>query len=338
MAEIDPGDKYKELPQVDAFYRELLDRVAAIPGVAHVGIKNTLGASTGISVAEHPAVPPEKEPSVQMNQVSPDYFTTLSIPLRAGRFLNDRDAKGSPPVILVDESLARHIFRGEDPIGKHLNFWKTSWEIVGVVGGARYWSLSDQPFDQMYFSYHQVNWHSMGLAVRAQSGDPLRLVGPIRAELAAIDKDQPIHSFRTARATFSELFAPQRFTTLLLAGFAALSALLSAIGIYGMISYSVTQSTREIGVRMALGARPRNVLRLVVGNGMILALLGVVLGLVGSYGLTRLMTTLLFEVKPTDATTFATVAIGLLLIALLACYFPARRATKVDPLVALRYE
>ena len=339
MAEIDPaGDKYQELSQVDAFYRGLIERVAAIPGVTHVGIKNTLGASTSVSVAEHPPMPPEREPTVQINQVSPDYFATLGIPLRAGRFFNDRDVKGAPPVLLVDESLARHIFPGEDPVGKHLNFWKASWEIVGVVGGARYWSLSNEPFDQMYFSYHQVNWHSMGLVVRTQSGDPLRLVGPIRAELAAIDKDQPIHSFKTAQATVSDLVAPQRFTTLLLAGFAGLSALLSAIGIYGVMSYSVTQSTREIGVRMALGAQPRRVLRLVIGKGMFLALTGVAIGLVGSFGLTRLMTTLLFEVKPTDTVTFATVAVALIVIALIACYIPARRATKVDPLVALRYE
>ena len=139
MAEIDPaGDRYQELSQVDAFYKGLIERVAAIPGVTHVGIKNTLGASTSVSVAEHPPMPPEREPTVQMNQVSPDYFATLGIPLRAGRFFNDRDVKGAPPVLLVDESLARHIFPGEDPVGKHLNFWKASWEIVGVVGGARY--------------------------------------------------------------------------------------------------------------------------------------------------------------------------------------------------------
>ena len=338
-AQIDPsGANYEEAAQINGFYKGLLERVSTIPGVSNAAIINSLNASTNYSVDEHPPVPPEQRPLAQMNQVSPDYFKTMGIPLRAGRSFNERDVKGAPPVIIIDESLAHRDFPGENPIGKHLNFWKTSWEIVGVVGGARYWGLNGGPVPHMYFSYLQVNWHSMSLRVRGQSGNPMRFAGPIRAELAAIDKNQPIHSFKTLQATVSDLVAPQRFTTLLLAGFAALSASLSAIGIYGVMSYSVTQGTREIGVRMALGAQPRSVLRLVVGKGMILAVAGVALGLAGSYGLTRLMTTLLFEVKPTDAMTFATVAFALLVIALIACYIPARRATKVDPLVALRYE
>jgi putative ABC transport system permease protein len=273
-----------------------------------------------------------------MNQVSADYFKAMAIPLRAGRFFDERDVKAAAPVIIINETLAHEQFPGEDPLGKHLSIWNKSWEIVGVVGDAHYWELNTAPPPYLYFSYKQVNWRSMSLIVRTQSSDPLRMTGPIRSVLAAMDKNQPIHSFKTLEATVSDLVAPQRFTTLLLAAFAALSALLSAIGIYGVMSYLVTQSTREIGVRMALGARPRNVLRLVLGNGMTLAVIGVVIGLAGSYGLTRLMTTLLFEVKPTDKATFATVALGLLIVALLACYVPARRATKVDPLVALRYE
>jgi putative ABC transport system permease protein len=338
-AQIDPsGDNYKEAAQINAFYKGLLDRVSTIPGVAHAGVINSLNASTNFSVVEHPPVPPEQARSAQMNQVSPDYFAAMGIPLRAGRFFTERDVEAAPRVIIIDESLARQEFAGENPIGKHLNFWKNSWEVVGVVGGARYWGLTAEPPPHMYFSYLQVNWHSMSLVVRGQAGDPMKLAAPIRAQLAAIDKNQPIHSFKTMESTVADLVAPQRFTALLLAAFAALSALLSAVGIYGVMSYLVNQSTREIGVRMALGAQPRNVFRMVVGKGMILALLGCALGLAGSYWLTRLMTTLLFEVKPTDAMTFATVSLGLLLIALVACYVPARRATKVDPLVALRYE
>jgi putative ABC transport system permease protein len=166
----------------------------------------------------------------------------------------------------------------------------------------------------------------------------MQLVAPVRNELATIDKDQPIHSFKTLVATVSDMVAPQRFTTVLLATFAGLSALLSAIGIYGVVSYSVSQSVREIGVRMALGAQRSDVLMMVIGQGMTLTAAGVTLGIVGSYGLTRLMTTLLFEVKPTDGITFATVAVALVIVALVACYLPARRATKIDPLVALRYE
>jgi putative ABC transport system permease protein len=338
-AQIDPaGENYKEPAQVNAFYKGLLERTSTIPGVSHAGIINSLNSSTPISVAEHPPVPPEQQQQAQTNQVSADYFGAMGIPLRSGRVFNDRDSEGAPPVIVIDESLARREFPGENPIGKHLRFWNKSWEIVGVVGGARYWGLNGEPVPHIYLSYLQENWRSMSLVVRAQSGDPTSLTGPIRSELASIDRNQPIHSFKTLAATVSDLVSPQRFTTMLLAGFAGLSALLSAIGIYGVMSYSVTQSTREIGVRMALGARPSNVLQLVVGKGMILALSGVAIGLAGSYWLTRLMATLLFEVKPTDVMTFATVAIGLLVVALIACYIPARRATKVDPLVALRYE
>jgi putative ABC transport system permease protein len=338
-ARIDPfGARYKEEAQVNDFYTALLERVAVIPRVTSVGIINTLNASTNYRIDEHPAVPREQQPSAQMNQVNPDYFKAMGIPLRAGRFFNDTDRKGAPPVIIIDDVLAREQFPREDPIGKHLTFWDKSWEIVGVVGGTRYWGLNTAPPPHFYFNYQQVNWRSMSLVVRTQSDDPIQMTGPIRSALASIDKDQPIHSFKTLAATVSDLAAPQRFTTLVLAAFAALSALLSAIGIYGVMSYVVTQGTREIGIRMALGARRANVLRLIVGNGMTLAAAGVLLGLAGSYALTRLMTSVLFEVKPTDMTTFATVAISLLLVALLACWIPARRATKVDPLVALRYE
>ncbi|MGH9871753.1 MAG: ABC transporter permease [Pyrinomonadaceae bacterium] len=338
-AQIDPaGAGYKEPAQVVMFYQQLLERLSAVPGVSHVGIINSLNSSTPISVDEHPPVPPEQRPQSQTNQVSADYFQAMGIPLRAGRFLNEHDGKGAPPVIVISEALARRDFPGENPVGKHIHFWDKAWEVVGVVGGAKYWSLTEGAFPHIYLSYLQENWRSMSLIVRAQSGNPSKLEGLIRAELTAIDKNQPIHSFKTLEATVSELIAPQRFTALLLAGFAALAAMLAAVGIYGVMSYAVSQRTREIGVRMALGAKPGNVLRLVVGNGMVLALAGVAFGLAGSYWLTRLMETLLFEVKPTDLPTFATVAVGLLLIALLACCIPARRAMKVDPLVALRYE
>jgi len=338
-AQIDPSrESYKEDVALNAFYKQLLDRVQNLPGVTQVGIINTLNASTNYSVAEHPPVPVERQESVQMNQVSSDYFKAMGIPLRRGRVFDDRDVDGATRVIVIDESLAHKGFPNEDPIGKHLKFWKQSWEIVGVVGGARYWELNGQPVPHMYFSYQQVNWGSMRLVMRTQFNDPTRLINPVRGELAVIDKNQPIHSFKTLESTVSELVAPQRFTTLLLASFAGLSALLSAIGIYGVISYSVSQSVRDIGVRMALGAERRHVLSLVLKHGMLMTAFGIALGLIGSYGLTKLMATLLFEVKPTDKLTYVSVAAGLILIALIACYIPARRATKIDPLVALKYE
>jgi putative ABC transport system permease protein len=338
-AQIDPaGANYKEPAQISRFYKDLLARVSAIPGVSHAGIINSLNSSSPISVDEHPPISPEQQHQAQTNQVSDDYFRAMGIPLRAGRTFAERDTKGATGVVIVDESLARREFPNENPIGKHLHFWNKAWEIVGVVGEAKYWSLSGEAAPHVYLSYLQENWGSMSLVVRAQSGDPAKLTGPIRAELAAIDKNQPIHSFKPLEATVAELVAPQRFTTVLLAGFAVLAALLAAVGIYGVMSYAVTQRTREIGVRMALGAQPRHVLKALMMHGLMLVSSGVGLGLAASFVLTRLITNLLFGVEPTDKTTLAAMTFLLVALALLACFIPARRATKVDPLVALRYE
>jgi putative ABC transport system permease protein len=274
----------------------------------------------------------------QQNQVSADYFNAVGIPLRAGRFFNERDVKGAQPVAIIDETLARREFPGENPVGKHITFWKTSREIVGIVGAARYWSLTSEPASHIYISYLQDNWWSMSLRVRAQSGDPMNLATPIRAELGAMDKNQPIHSFKALEAQVSELIAPQRFTTALMAGFAALAALLAAIGIYGVMSYMVAERTREIGVRMALGAQTGNVMGMVLRHGMALAVAGVTIGLAASFALTRVISGLLFGVEATDPATLVAIALLLLTVALVSCFIPARRATKVDPLVALRHE
>ena len=279
-----------------------------------------------------------------MNQVSPDYFRTMGIPLRAGRFFTEHDVKGTQQVIIIDETLARRFFPGEDPIGKHISgeFSRgagiTSREIVGVVGAAKYWNVSREGRPHMYVAYLQEQWLSMSLVVRARSGDPRGLEAPIRAELAAIDRYQPIHSFRPLEERVAELIAPQRFTTLLLAGFAALAAALAAIGIYGVMSYAVAQRTREIGVRMALGAGTGDVLKTVIGHGVVLAVTGVTIGLAASLALTRLMADLLFGVEPTDPGTLTAITLLLGAVALVASYIPARRATKVDPATALRCE
>ena len=344
-AKIDPsGTRYDAFPAVTAFYRELLERIHAIPGVGDAAIINSLNASFPFSIDEHPPLPPEQKPYASINQVSADYFRAMGIPLRAGRFLTDRDVKGAPQVVIVDESFAQRYFPGEDPIGKHINGeysrgeGNSSREIVGVVGAAKYFTLSREPFPHMYFSYLQENWGSMSVVVRARAGDPMTLAAPIRAELAAIDKEQPIHSFKALEATVSAMVTPQRFTTLLMAGFAALAALLAAVGLYGVISYAVTQRTREIGIRMAMGADSRAVMRMVIRQGMTLAVIGVGIGLAASFALTRLLTTLLFSVSTTDPAVFIAIAAALLGVALGACFVPARRATKVDPMVALRYE
>jgi putative ABC transport system permease protein len=338
-AQVDPsGDRYKEFPQVVGFYGQLLERVAAVPGVRHVGIINSLDATMPVSVDEHAPVPPERRPQASTNQVSGDYFRAMGIPLRRGRFFDDRDVKQAPAVVIIDETLARKQFAGEDPVGKHLKVGDTSREIVGVVGATRRYNLGEEPFPRAYLPYRQENWGSMTLVVRAQSGDPTALAPAVRRELAAVDKDQPIHSFKPLEESVAGWVTPQRFTTTLLAGFAALAAALAAVGIYGVMSYTVTQRTHEIGVRVALGARGRDVLRLVVGRGMLLTLAGVGIGLAASLALTRLLKSLLFGVSETDPLTFALVALLMTAVALLACLVPARRATKVDPMVALRYE
>jgi putative ABC transport system permease protein len=268
----------------------------------------------------------------------------MGIPLRAGRFFTDQDGKGAEPVVIVDETFAQRYFPGENPIGKHIKGefsggeGKSPWQIIGVVGGAKYWVLSKDPFPHMYFSYLQENWGSMALVVRAQSRDPMTLAAPIRAELAAIDKYQPIHSFKPLEATVSELSAPERFTTMLLTAFAILAAGLAAIGIYGVISYTVTWQTRELGVRLALGAQPKDVLRLILGQGVRLTVIGSVIGLAGAFALTRVMSSLLYGVSATDPMTFVVAALALSVVALAACYIPARRVTKIDPMIALRCE
>jgi putative ABC transport system permease protein len=337
-AQIDPsGARYKEFEQVASFYQELLGRISAIPGARYAGAINSNDVAISYGVDEHTPLPPEKQPLAQTNHVSPDYFNAMGIPLRAGRFFNDRDAKGSQPVAIIDETLARREFPSENPVGKHIAFWNTSNEIVGVVGAAKY----DGPYEHgehIYLSYLQVNWWSMSLRVRAQSGDPTKLAAPIRAELAAIDKNQPIHSFKALEALVSEQIAPQRFTTALMAGFAALAALLAAIGIYGVMSYTVAERTREIGVRMALGAQTGNLMRMILGRGMALAVAGAMIGLGTSFALTRLMSDLLFGVQAADLLTLVAITLLLLAVALVSCFIPARRATKVDPLVALRHE
>ncbi|HEU0177800.1 MAG TPA: ABC transporter permease [Blastocatellia bacterium] len=338
-AQIDPsGARYKEFEQVTSFYQGLLGRISAIPGTRYAGFINSVNSSTNFGIDEHPPLPPEKEPMAQQNQVSADYFKAMGIPLRAGRFFNEHDVKGAQPVAIIDETLARREFPGENPVGKHITFWRTSREIVGVVGAAKYWSLTGEPASHIYLSYLQDNWWSMSLRVRAQSGDPMNLATPIRAELATIDKNQPIHSFKPLEAQVSELIAPQRFTTALMAGFAALAALLAAIGIYGVMSYTVAERTREIGVRIALGARTGNVMRMVLRHGMALAIVGVMIGLAAAFALTRMISGLLFGVQATDPATLMAITLLLLAVALVSCLIPARRATKVDPLVALRHE
>jgi putative ABC transport system permease protein len=242
--------------------------------------------------------------------------------------------------VIISESFAREFFPDEDPIGRHISIdqgeqWKG--EIIGVVGNIRHRGLSSEPWREMYVSQYQIPTGSMNLVVRAAT-DPTRLTAAIKGEVQAMDRDVPIYTIRTMENLVSESVAQPRFRTLLLAIFAAVALVLAAVGIYGVMSYYVTQRTHEIGVRMALGASSRDVMRLVVGHGMALAIAGVGIGLAGSFLLTRLMASLLYQVSASDPATFVAISIMLTAVALLASYIPARRATKVDPMVALRYE
>jgi putative ABC transport system permease protein len=344
-ARIDPsGDKYREPHKAVDFYMRLLERASAIPGVEHAGIINGfIDRGLRVVVEEHPPVPEEQRPPASRHPVSADYFRVMRIPLIAGRFFTERDVKGAPPVAIIDETLRRRHFPDENPIGKHLRFEGALREIVGVVGATMGWKPysmgRDEAFPRVYLPYQQESpWSTMALMVRAKSGDPANLIPLIRRELAAIDKDQPIHSFLLLDQSVEELGVDRRFSTSLLTAFAALATLLAALGIYGVMSYTVNQRTHEIGIRMALGAETADVLKLVVGQGLVLILLGGAIGLVGAFAFTRYIEAMLFNVAPTDMTTYAVVSLLLATVALSACYIPARRATKVDPMIALRCE
>lgn len=253
----------------------------------------------------------------------------------------DQDDGKAPKVVIVNESMARQLSPGESPIGKRITIWrdeKFPREIVGVVGDTKA-SLDTDADSQMYVPYAQdANWGSLTMAIRTTSNDPASLAPAARQELRSLDKSLPVYNVKTLEEVLGASVAPQRISMLLFSTFAIVALLLSMIGIYGVTAYYVTQRTHEIGIRMALGAQLRDVMKLVLRRGLLLSVIGIGVGVAGALALTRLISSLLFGVKPIDIVTFAAVSIGLIAVALIACYIPARRATKVDPLVALRYE
>ncbi|MDX6613985.1 MAG: hypothetical protein QOD75_3171, partial [Blastocatellia bacterium] len=272
--------------------------------------------------------------------ITPEYFRAIQIPLTEGRIFSDQDTGQAPKVVIVNQTMARQLWPGESPVGKHITIWrdeKFPREIVGVVGDTK--PSLDTPADaEMYVPYAQdANWGSLSLAIRT-SGDPGSMTNAIRNELKTLDKTLALYSVKTMADVVGVDVAPRRSSMLLFSAFAVVAMLLSMIGIYGVTAYYVTQRTHEIGIRMALGAQLRDVLALVLKRGVTLAAIGVAVGVVGALALTRLLSSLLFGVEPVDVVTFATVSLTLIAVAILACYIPARRATKVDPLTALRYE
>jgi putative ABC transport system permease protein len=349
-----PDAKYKEASQTVAFCREAMSRVSGLPGVERVAVATgfPLGHAwdNGYLVEGQPEPLPGRGPLAFRQDVSEDYHNALKIPLLEGRLFNAEDTENSPLVVIVDQEFVARSFPNQparEVLGKRLRFGGDSegWrEIVGVVGHVKQSGLNEESRAQIYRPWTQITPRWKADFTRATdmivktSVDPVGLVGAIKREIRVIDKDQPIAQVQTLDDKLSESIAPQRFTLLLLGIFALIALSLASAGIYGVMSYAVTQRTHEIGVRMALGARQLDVLKLMVRQGMSLVVIGVGLGLAGAFATTRLMTTLLFDVTAKDPVTFVVVTVVLTIVALVACYLPARRATKVDPLVALRYE
>jgi putative ABC transport system permease protein len=339
--------------RVANFFDELQQRIGGLPGVESVSVSNGLpfqGANQPPFVIEgQPRPEPGKEPGGILYIASPSYFQTMEISLLRGRSFTSQDTRDSPPVAIIDEAFARQYFQNENPIGKRLLLAvpeSPSHEIVGVARHVEHFNLEGRAPVQaeVYFNFNQIPLQTLPQFVRRinllvrSSSDPLGLAAPVRGEIFTLNKDQSVFNVRTMGQMLSQSVAARRFSMVLLSVFAALALALAAIGIYGVMSYTVAQRTREIGIRMALGAETGDVLKLVARDGLKLAVIGIATGLAGAFALTRLLTTLLFAVAPTDALTYAAVSVSLIAVALLACYVPARRATKVDPLVALRYE
>ncbi len=343
-----PEAKYKEPQQRQEFFRQLMERVKALPGVEAAGATNVLplsgqNQSGSFNIEGRPVPQGQTSPHGDRWLVTADYFKTMNIPLVRGRYFTEQDGPDAPGVAMVDETMARKYWPNEDPVGKRISFetgpdnnprWR---EIVGLVSHVRHKDLEGESRVQYYVPLMQRPNAGIFLAVRT-SGDPESLSPAVRGVVREMDKDLPVYKVTTMQQLVSDSMAQRRFSMLMLGIFAAVALVLASVGLYGVLAYSVTQRTREIGVRMALGAQTRDVLKMVVGQGMVLALAGVGVGLVGAFALTRLMRSLLYGVTATDPLVFAGVAVLLAGVAFLACYVPARRATKVDPMVALRYE
>ncbi|MFL6333626.1 MAG: ADOP family duplicated permease [Pyrinomonadaceae bacterium] len=342
-----PASKYKEDPQYIAFFRQTLDRVRAIPGVRSAGIVNYLplygglGAATGFDVEGQPAAAPGTGPSTNVRVADSGYFKTMGIPLRRGRTFTDVEDSEARHVILVSESFARRFFPGADPLGKRIKVYMSedpAWtEIVGIVGDVRYDNLTAEAEPFVYYPHPELTYEFMTLVIRTD-GDPAGMAPAVRREIVSLDPDQPVSDVRTMTQVMADTVARARFNTLLLAVFAGLATLLAAVGIFGVMSYSVQLRTREIGLRMALGAQPGRVLLLVLRQGLLLTLVGIGVGLAGALALSRVMSGLLYGVTASDPATFAAIVALLGVVSLVACYIPARRATRVDPLIALKYE
>jgi len=359
LREVDPGfdarhvlavsvelssSKYKDAAPRAAYFDEAIRRVASVPGVESVATINALplvpgqGGDAYFRIPGRPLENPNDSPTAEYRRISADYFRTMGIPLVAGRPFDEREARESAPVVIINEAMARRYFPNEDPIGRRLDIeWATlvPSEIVGVVGNVRQYGLDREPLPEMYVPTLEAGFTN--LVVRT-SADPLGLASAVRRELASVDKDQPITSVKAMAQYVEESTDSREFSLALLGAFGGVALLLASMGIYGVISYMVAQRTREIGIRLALGARRSDVLLLVLRRGLVLTLGGTAIGLAAAFALSRFLASLLYGVSAADGATFWAVSGVLTFVAMVACYVPARRAASVDPIVAIRTE
>jgi putative ABC transport system permease protein len=343
-----PEAQYPQAAQKTAFYQQLIERVSRLPGVEAVGAINHLPMSQGaiigfsFTLEGRPRSKESADVFAFYMAISPGYFRAMGIPLLQGRPLTEQDTKSAAPVVVINHAMARRFWPDGNPIGQRVKFEaeKVPREIVGVVGSVKHFGLELQgEFDvEAYVPYLQAELMTpSALAVRATT-DRHNLISAIRSEINALDRELPIYDLKTMNERLADSIASRRFTLLLLSIFAGLALALATIGIYGLMSYTVTQQTRELGIRLALGAQTRDVFKLILRRGILLTLIGLGIGLGGAFGLTRLLESMVFAMTVTDPVTFAGVTVLLGAVAVLACYLPARRATRVDPLVTLRYE
>jgi len=343
LASVNPSLNGYSADQSRNFFNELLDRTRALPGVTAASLATDSPLSGGRDrngiVVEGYTPREDERMSVDVTYVSPDYFKTLNIPLSSGRDFNAQDAIGSPPVVIINEKMSQYFFPGQNPIGKRIGLDKLpDRTIVGVVKDAKYVSLRE-PMNRHFYTpiMQEKNLFGLALQVRASS-DAESIASAVRNQVRELDPHLPLYDIKTLAAEIDQSLVQERLVTWLTTSFGVLATLLVVIGLYGVLSFSVVRRTREIGIRVALGAQRRDVFLMVMKHGMILVFAGAVVGVAVSVAVSRLISGLLFGISPTNVITFAIAAIGLIAVALLACYIPARRATRVDPLVALRYE
>ena len=336
-----PPDKYSTPAQFISFHSSLMERLkneAGVESAATVNILPLKGTrAVSIGVEGQPEPPPGQEVLISQRIVSPAYFNAMAIPLRQGRVFTDHDTADSPPVVVISQSLAQKFWGQENVVGKRVTMGPKASEIVGVVGDVKEASVEDATNPEVYLPYRQYPWPVFTLVLRS-SGDPKNLLGFIQRDVATIDKDQPIGKSAPMEEVLAEKLAQRRLNVLLLGVFGGVALLLALVGIYGVISYTVTQRKHELGLRMALGAQPHHILKLIVGQGMTLALIGIGIGLAGAFILSRYLTSMVYEISVTDPVTFVGSALLLVLAAFIACYLPARKALKVYPMDALRQD